>query len=127
MVISLTQNSEESKTGGFMQGLWTVEFGSTTGQFGAGVVVFQDGHILGGDNGYFYTGTYIQTGPRVFHATIDITAFVEGIESVFSTLGKNLKLRLVGILAEDGSNATAQGALSELPQSRLGVKLVKRT
>jgi hypothetical protein len=108
-----------------MQGLWTVEFGSTLGQFGSGVVVLQDGRVMGGENGYFYTGTYTET-ELSFHATIDVTPFVDGIQSVFSTLGKNLKLTLVGALSADRVSATAQGQLSAAPQMRIGVRLIKR-
>jgi T3SS negative regulator,GrlR len=110
-----------------MQGLWTIEFGSTVGQFGSGVVILQDGRILGGDNGYFYVGTYLQPSPHSFRADIDVTPFVPGIASVFNTSGKSLKLSLIGIVAEDGRNATAQGQVSNLPQLHLGVKLTKRT
>jgi hypothetical protein len=31
-----------------MDGLWTAEFGGSTGIFGGGVAVFKDGKILGG-------------------------------------------------------------------------------
>jgi T3SS negative regulator,GrlR len=41
-----------------LDGLWTAEFGSSTGMFGSGVAVFADGKILGGDNLYYYTGEY---------------------------------------------------------------------
>jgi hypothetical protein len=81
--------------------------------------------VLGGDNGYFYIGTYTETG-HAFHATIDVTPFVDGIQTVFSTLGKNLKLTLVGALSTDGASATAQGQLSAAPQMRIGVRLIKR-
>jgi hypothetical protein len=108
-----------------MQGLWTVEFGSTLGQFGSGVVVLQDGRVMGGDSGYFYTGTYTETG-HAFRATIAVTPFVDGVQSVFSTLGKNLQLTLVGTLSTDGASATAQGELSAAPQMRIGVRFIKR-
>jgi hypothetical protein len=45
-----------------MDGLWTAEFGSSVGMFGSGVVVFHEGKIMGGDNGYFYLGTYELNG-----------------------------------------------------------------
>jgi len=35
-----------------MDGLWTAEFGSSTGSFSGGVVVFQSGKIFGGDATY---------------------------------------------------------------------------
>jgi len=109
-----------------MEGLWTVEFGSNTGRFGAGVVVFHEGRVMGGDNGYFYRGTYALVGVNEFRATIDVTPFVDGIESVFNTLGRNLRLVLTGTIA-DGAHATAQGHPLTMPNLALGVKLTKRS
>ena len=45
-----------------IDGLWTAEFGSSTGEFGGGVVVLQNGQILGGDGGYFYVGKFDLAG-----------------------------------------------------------------
>ena len=45
-----------------MDGLWTVEFGSSTGMFGGGVAVFREGKIPGGDGLYYYVGQYSLTG-----------------------------------------------------------------
>jgi hypothetical protein len=109
-----------------MDGLWTVEFGSTNGRFGAGAVVFHEGRVMGGDNGYFYLGTYALVGGNEFRATIEVTPFIEGIESVFNTLGRNLKLELVGTLT-DREHAIAQGHPVAMPNLRLGVKLTKRS
>jgi hypothetical protein len=109
-----------------MDGLWTIEFGSTAGRFGAGVVVLRDGIIMGGDNGYFYLGTYELLGPREFEAVLNVTPFVEGIESVFLTLGRNIQLKLSGALTSDG-HATARGYPVAMPDFALGVKLVRRT
>jgi hypothetical protein len=91
------------------------EFGSNTGRFGAGVVVFHEGRVMGGDNGYFYRGTYALVGVNEFRATIDVTPFVDGI-----------RLVLTGTIA-DGAHATAQGHPLTMPNLALGVKLTKRS
>lgn len=40
-------------------GLWTVDFISTINRYGKGVLVLSDGRLLGGDHGFYYSGTYI--------------------------------------------------------------------
>jgi hypothetical protein len=123
-VILLLQVTREK--GVSMEGLWTVEFGSTTGRFGGGVVVFHEGRVMGGDNSYFYLGTFTVVRPNEFTATLDVTPFIDGVESVFNTLGRNLKLNLTGTLVDE-AHATAQGYPISMPQLKLGVKLTKRS
>ena len=48
-----------------VNGLWTVEFLSTFNRAGKGVLVFTNGRLLGGDAGYYYSGTYTVTGNRI--------------------------------------------------------------
>jgi hypothetical protein len=107
-----------------MEGLWTAEFGSSVGIFGGGVVVFREGKIMGGDNGYFYLGTYKLNG-NTLQATINVEPFIEGIESAFKTLGQKFTLELVGTLVDE-KRIIAQGHPKEMPQFSLGVKLTKR-
>lgn len=108
-----------------MNGLWTVEFGSSTGMFGGGVVVFQDGKLMGGDGGYYYLGTYELKG-RALQATVEVAPFIEGYESVFKTVGRSFKLNLVGSLTDEG-HAIAQGHPEGMPQFKFGAKLIKRS
>jgi hypothetical protein len=108
-----------------MDGLWTAEFGSSTGGFGAGVVVFQNGKVMGGDAGYYYLGEYRLT-ESAFVATIEISAFIKGYESVFNTIGQKLKLDLVGSIVNE-THAIAQGHPEGMPDLRLGIKLTKRS
>jgi T3SS negative regulator,GrlR len=107
-----------------MDGLWTAEFGSSVGMFGSGVVVFHQGKIMGGDNGYFYLGTY-KLNENALQATINVEPFIEGIESAFKTLGRKFTLDLVGTLVDE-KRIIAQGHPKEMPQFSLGVKLTKR-
>jgi hypothetical protein len=108
-----------------IDGLWTAEFGSSVGISGGGVAVFQDGRVLGGDNAYLYTGSYKFSGRR-FSATLRVSPFIDGAESVFRTVGKNLTLELTGELTSDGQ-AIAQGYPLEMPSLKFGVKLTKRS
>jgi len=107
-----------------MDGLWTAEFGSSAGVFGGGVAVFREGKILGGDSLYYYVGEYNLTG-NVLSARLKISPFIEGAESVFKTVGRDLVLILTGsLVAED--RAIAQGHAEGMPQLNFGAKLTKR-
>jgi T3SS negative regulator,GrlR len=108
-----------------MDGLWTAEFGSNTGMVGGGVAVFRDGKILGGDCTYFYVGEYTLSGTAL-RATLKLTPFIQGAESVFKTVGRDLTLELIGSLTGQ-DRATAQGHPIEMPQMIFGVTLVKRS
>ena len=108
-----------------MDGLWTAEFGSSTGMFGGGVVVFRDGKILGGDATYFYIGNYKVEG-KEFEATLQLSPFIEGAESIFKTVGKDLTLELTGSL-EDNNRAIGQGYPTGMPNLKFGVKLTRRS
>jgi len=106
-----------------MEGLWTAEFGSSSGMFGSGVAVFRDGKILGGDNSYFYVGEYTLSGDT-FVATLRISPFIDGAESVFKTKGQDLTLELVGTTTD--GRATAQGHPKGMPELRFGATLIRR-
>ena len=107
-----------------MDGLWTAEFGSNTGMFGGGVAVFRDGKIMGGDGTYYYIGEYSLRG-NAFEATLKVSPFIEGAESVFKTVGRDLTLDLVGSLTGEG-RAIAQGHPRGMTDLKFGVKLTKR-
>src|SRR5437016_524087 len=103
-----------------MEGLWTAEFGTSTGMFGGGIAVFREGKVLGGDGTYFYIGEYKERGDT-FVITLKISPFIEGAPSVFGTVGQELTLELSGISTADGK-ATAQGHLKGMPYPKFGVK-----
>jgi hypothetical protein len=107
-----------------MDGLWTAEFGSSTGMFGGGAAVFREGKILGGDATYYYVGEYTLDG-NTFRATLRVFPFIEGATSVFMTVGRDVTLDLAGSLTDDG-RAIAQGQPREMPTLRFGIKLTKR-
>jgi|ERR1700683_556383 len=107
-----------------MDGLWTIEFGTSAGRFGGGVAVFRNGSILGGDGTYFYVGEYKLHG-NAFEATLRSAPFIEGAESVFKTKGQELTLELAGTLS-DKDHATAQGSPRGMTSLKFGAKLTKR-
>lgn len=73
-----------------MQGLWTIEFGSSAGIYGSGVIVLRDGTIKGGDTSYYYDGSYEEPEPtstffKKLKAKIAVKPFLPGAMSVFKT------------------------------------------
>lgn len=63
-------------------GLWTIEFISTMNRFGAGVLVLNNGRLLGGDNGYYYLGNYDVKDNNI-RGKVAVTRFNKNIISVF--------------------------------------------
>ena len=68
-----------------IEGLWIVQYEGTQGE-GAGVVVFMQGRLLGGDFGYTYEGNYtIQDSWMA--ASIHVANFLPKIPSVLGYVG----------------------------------------
>lgn len=107
-----------------MDGLWTAEFGTSTGGFGGGVAVFRDGKVLGGDATYFYVGEYKFKG-KDFEATVKSSPFIKGAESVFKTRGQDLTLEIVGSLV-DQDHAIGRGHPRGIEGLEFAVKLTRR-
>jgi hypothetical protein len=107
-----------------IDGLWTAEFGSSTGIFGGGVAVLQNGKVLGGDGGYFYLGDY-RLQDRVFHAKIEVRPFIANYQSVFKTSNQPFTLELDGSLVDD-NHITAQGRAKEMPHVSFGARLTRQ-
>src|SRR5260370_28579821 len=120
----MTQILNQGTQGLTMDGLWTAEFGSSTGIFGGGVAVFRDGKILGGDATHYYIGEYSLSG-NTLKATLAVSPFIEGAESVFKTVGHDLPLDLLVSLTGEG-RAIAQGHPRGMPELNFWVKLIKR-
>ena len=107
-----------------VEGFWTAEFGSSVGIFGGGVVFLQNGIATGGDNAYFYSGTYTLIG-NTFSATVAVKPFIQGVPSVFNTVDQEFTLDLAGSL-EGHDRLVAQGQRRGMPGVTFGVKLIKR-
>ena len=104
-------------------GLWTAEFGSTLGISGSGVVVFRETELMGGDNGFYYRGTYSVEGSAV-EAILQAIPFDLTHPSIFATLGKEVELKLSGQISD--TTILAHGFLVQDPSKQLGVKLTRR-
>ncbi|HIJ02077.1 TPA: hypothetical protein HA363_05460 [Candidatus Woesearchaeota archaeon] len=86
-------------------GLWTIEFISTMNRFGAGILVLNNGRLLGGDNGYYYLGNYEVKDNNV-QGNVDIIRFNKNIISVFGDVDQ-FSLTFAGQIKPDSIEAVA--------------------
>ena len=82
-----------------LEQLWSVEFVSGLGSEGGGVVVLEKGKILGGNDHYFYVGSY-DLMHNMFNATIDVKHYYGANNPIFGNL-KEFILKLKGKIDED--------------------------
>jgi T3SS negative regulator,GrlR len=114
-----------------VQGLWTIEFGSSAGIYGTGVLVLREGKIQGGDASYYYDGSYEETSPTTpypstFKAKIAVKPFLPNAESIFRTYGEDFTLDFEGTL-KDENNAVAIGRPEEIPNMDVGIRMTRRS
>lgn len=86
-------------------GLWTIEFISTMNRFGAGVLVLNNGRLLGGDNGYYYLGNY-EVKDNNIQGKVAITRFNKNTISVFGDVDQ-FSLSFAGQIKQDSVEAVA--------------------
>ncbi len=86
-----------------LEGLWIVQYEGTQGE-GAGVVVFVQGRVLGGDLGYTYEGNYVIKDNWIA-ASVRVTNFLPNVASVLGSVG-DFDLELKAPIKENAFNAT---------------------
>lgn len=104
-----------------IEGLWVVQFKGIQGE-GGGAVVLVNGRVLGGDSGYFYSGTYAYDSGRLT-ARLKITNFLPAIGNVLGIQG-DFELEINAAVAD----GRAQGAMTLVGRSGAGivVRMVKK-
>ena len=80
-----------------IEGLWIVQYEGTHGGDG-GVIVFVNGQVLGGDNGFVYTGKYTSDGKSI-SARVQVRNFATGIQNVLGVKG-DFELSVQGTIQE---------------------------
>jgi hypothetical protein len=105
-----------------IEALWTVEFVSTEGNIGAGVVIFETNRIFGGDVGYYYLGEY-ETKNNKMTAKVKVTHYFGPSSSVFGEL-KEFTIHLSGDIQVPVM--TALGYLEENPKQKMVVRCTRR-
>jgi hypothetical protein len=87
-----------------VEGFWIVQYQGIQGNAG-GVVLFLNGHVLGGDSGYIYTGTYKTTG-NTLSARVVVRNFAPEIPNVLGKQGE-VELMLQGTVGTQVIKASA--------------------
>ena len=105
-----------------LEALWTAEFSSNLGIFGAGVVVFETGRLFGGDSQYYYLGT-CEVKNEVLEADIEVTHFAGQGFSLFGGL-KKFHLKAEGKIKEPKMEIS--GYLKENPDLKIYIQLTRR-
>ncbi len=103
-------------------GLWVVEFGSSIGLFGRGVMVLNGQRILGGDVGYYYSGNCKVDEDRI-KGEINVIRFDPNSISVFGDI-ENFTLSFDGTI--NGSDLIASATSDDFPNLEMGIKASKR-
>lgn len=99
-----------------VEGFWIVQYEGVQGN-GGGVAVFMKGHVLGGDTGYIYTGTYRESDKELT-ARVKVRNFLPEIASVLGVKG-DFELALKGTVA----GSIIKAAASLVGQAGAGVVL----
>ncbi len=102
-----------------LEQLWSIEFVSKLSSEGGGVIVLENGKVLGGDSNYFYIGSYDLKNNN-FNATIDVKHYRGKFKPIFGKL-KEFILRLEGPYDEEDMLLT--GNLLEDPTRELHIRL----
>lgn len=88
-------------------GIYHVQFSSSLGAAGEGLVVAKGGSLNGGDAGYLYQGTLSQTGERI-SGTLQVRRWNLHTASVFGPIDY-FELQLSGAVAANDSFAVDGG------------------
>lgn len=104
-----------------MEGLWSIDF-TAEAMHGAGVVVFETNRVYGGDDKYYYIGTYSVTHGKL-QAIVDVTHFAGSALSIFGP-ESNFDLVVVGEIASPSFEAI--GCRFDNPGKRMTIKFTKR-
>lgn len=99
--------------------LWSLEYVSGLSDEGGGVIVLENGRIIGGDNNYFYIGSYDLKNNK-FNATIDVKHYSGSYNPIFGNMDE-LILKLDGKYDEDEMLLT--GHVLEEPSLEVHIRL----
>jgi hypothetical protein len=98
-------------------GIYHVRFSAGHGQIGEGLAVIKSGKVNGGDPGYLYTGTLVQSGTTAT-SQLHIKQWNPSVRSVFGPL-KAFDLTLAGSTSADGF--TVNGSIAGQPGQRIQI------
>jgi hypothetical protein len=104
-----------------LDGLWVLQI-QTPQVTSGGIVVFINGKIFGGDNGFTWVGTYTATD-RLIKSRVHVHNFVPDIKSVLGVPG-DYDMHISGNILGDTITGTAM--IANQPQHSLAIRLNKR-
>lgn len=106
-----------------LEALWSVEFQSSFGLGGCGVVVFETGRVFGGDSTMIYVGSFkVENG--VIHSNINIKKYAN-VPGMVSVVGFNdFNLEVTGTPAQN--EMLLSGYVVEDPSRKITIKAVRR-
>lgn len=105
-----------------VEGFWIVQFAGMEGK-GGGVVVLNNGKVLGGDSAHTYVGTYREENNKVT-AAADVQNFEPAIGNVLGIRG-DFKLQLDMSVA-NGNEMQGTGSTPSAPGFGIKIKLTRR-
>lgn len=109
-----------------LEALWSVEFQSSLGAMGGGIVVLETGRVLGGDVQYTYIGNYkISPDGKTIDADVEVKKYgnVPGIVSVFGP-AQLFSLKLSGTPAPN--NMTLSGHVAGQPHLKIDIRFSRQ-
>ncbi len=100
-----------------IDGLWTVEFISAINRYGRGVLVLNNGRLLGGDDGYYYSRKYDITDNNIV-CDVDVIKYDANSISIFGNVDQ-FKLTISGKI--DDFQLSAIGSVANNHQSHVRI------
>jgi hypothetical protein len=104
-----------------LEALWSVRFSSNMGIHGGGVVVIENGKILGGETGYTYIGSMRADRERVI-ARMKVSKYMAEAAPIFGM--DHFEMELTGRPHE--SQIRFDGFVVGSPQHDISIDLVRR-
>lgn len=105
-----------------IDGLWTVEFTSIANRYGKGILVINKNRLLGGDDGYYYTGTCNINNNNIT-GTINVIRYDQNSISVFGDID-HFELTFSGQIDDNQLNVT--GSITNAPEEKIRVAGTKK-
>ena len=109
-----------------LEGVWSVEFiareGEGAGGIEAGIITFENGKAIGGDDHYHYAGEYELSGNRLT-GTVAVLHYAGPMHTVFGDL-KEFEMELSGTVAPD--SFILEGTLIGSTGDDVAIRLTKQ-
>lgn len=104
-----------------LDGFWVMRI-ETPQYTSGGVVIFINGKVFGGDNGFTWVGSYSQSG-QILKGLVRIHNFDESVQSVLGIPG-DYDMHFAGTI--EANTITGTAMVANQPQHNLPIRLTKR-